>query len=149
MHTETQDISTLPILELQQLWSRLWDKPIQPRISRQMLEQSILYKQRELRGEGYTPDQQAQLAKLIKQYKRDPKSFGYKNGLKPGTRLVRVWQGKAASVMVKDNGFEYDGKLYFSLSEIAFTITGTRWNGWTFFKVKQPRKVLPGQGGKQ
>ena len=38
-----------------------------------------------------------------------------------------------------DDGFEYQGRRYKSLSAIARAITGTRWNGWTFFGLKNHR----------
>ncbi len=54
-----------------------------------------------------------------------------------GTRYQRVWKGKKYEVTVLGNGkFEYEGTVYNSLSAIARTITGTRWNGKLFFGVK-------------
>jgi hypothetical protein len=38
-------------------------------------------------------------------------------------------------VKVLDNGFDYDGRLYRSLSAIAQEITGTKWNGYLFFGI--------------
>ena len=37
------------------------------------------------------------------------------------------------------DGFEWEGRPYRSLSAIARAITGTRWNGWTFFGLKAGR----------
>lgn len=56
-----------------------------------------------------------------------------------GTRLVREWNGGLYEVTVTLNGFEYDGRLYRSLSAIAKAITGTHWNGKLFFGVASPR----------
>jgi hypothetical protein len=56
--------------------------------------------------------------------------------LKAGTRLLRQWQGQMHEVLVADEGFEYRGKRYDSLSEIARQITGTRWSGPLFFGLK-------------
>ena len=55
----------------------------------------------------------------------------------PGTDLVRRYQGKDIVVRVRNDGFEYDGKPYKSLSAIARAITGTRWNGWLFFGLRK------------
>ena len=52
--------------------------------------------------------------------------------------IERSYQGKQLVVFVLENGFEYNGKLYRSLSSIAHQITGTRWNGFHFFGLKQP-----------
>jgi hypothetical protein len=43
-------------------------------------------------------------------------------------------------VTVLANGFEYLGKHYDSLSAIAYRVTGTRWNGFHFFGLKQEWK---------
>ena len=56
--------------------------------------------------------------------------------LSPGTRLLREWQGQTYHVTVVANGFEFDGKVWRSLSAIARTITGTSWSGPAFFGVK-------------
>jgi hypothetical protein len=54
-----------------------------------------------------------------------------------GTRLVREWNGIEHTVTVKRDGFEFDGRLYKSLSAIARGITGTQWNGWRFFGIRE------------
>ena len=53
-----------------------------------------------------------------------------------GTRLIRQWQGVEHCVTVLDDGFEYEGARYRSLSAIARAITGTRWNGPAFFGLR-------------
>jgi hypothetical protein len=57
-------------------------------------------------------------------------------GLKPETvdRLVAL--GVQHVVTVRVNDFEFEGRPYQSLSAIARHITGTRWNGWTFFGLR-------------
>mgnify|MGYP001596877321 CR=1 FL=1 len=50
-----------------------------------------------------------------------------------GTKLVRDWNGRRYEVIAVSGGFEYDGRLYRSLSAIAKVITGTHWNGKLFF----------------
>jgi hypothetical protein len=56
-----------------------------------------------------------------------------------GTRLIREWQGVEHCVTVLQDGYEYQGRPYKSLSAVARSITGTRWNGWTFFGLKNMR----------
>jgi hypothetical protein len=56
----------------------------------------------------------------------------------PGTRLVREYDGVQHVVTVRADDFEYEGRPYRSLSAIARHITGTRWNGWVFFGLRQP-----------
>jgi hypothetical protein len=54
-----------------------------------------------------------------------------------GTMLQRQYQGRTLCVKVLKDGFEYDGQQYESLSSIASSVTGTRWNGFSFFRLKK------------
>lgn len=56
--------------------------------------------------------------------------------LAPGARLIRVWQGETHQVTVMENGFQYAGQNWRSLSAIARAITGTAWSGPVFFGIK-------------
>jgi len=49
--------------------------------------------------------------------------------LKTGTTLVRQWRGRAHTVLVRENGFGYEGQHYRSLTVIAEKITGAHWSG--------------------
>ena len=53
--------------------------------------------------------------------------------LRPGTHLVREWNGRSYQVEVLDDGFRMDGKTYRSLTAIARRITGAHWSGPRFF----------------
>jgi hypothetical protein len=55
--------------------------------------------------------------------------------LKTGARLVRQWHGQTHTVLVVEDGFEYDGQRYRSLTMIAARITGAHWSGPRFFGV--------------
>jgi Protein of unknown function (DUF2924) len=44
--------------------------------------------------------------------------------LKTGTKLLRQWRGHVHTVLVGDDGFEYEGQYYRSLTVIAQKITG-------------------------
>ncbi len=63
------------------------------------------------------------------------------SAIRPGTLLVRSWQGETHRVMATKDGFVWNGDSYGSLSTIARKITGTSWNGWTFFGVKNRRSA--------
>jgi len=58
----------------------------------------------------------------------------------PGTVLTRVYRGQAYHLVVRDDGFEYDGQVFRSLSAIAKVITGSHWNGLLFFKIAEPKR---------
>ena len=57
--------------------------------------------------------------------------------VRPGTLLVREWEGVLHHVMAIDQGFAWNGTSYRSLSEVARAITGTRWNGPRFFGLRE------------
>ena len=56
--------------------------------------------------------------------------------LRPGTRLVRSWNGETFSVLVTDDGYRFRDQTFLSLSSIAQAITGTKWSGPRFFGLK-------------
>jgi hypothetical protein len=59
-----------------------------------------------------------------------------KTALAPGTVIGREHGGTMHHVMVLTDGFAWNGQTYRSLSEVAFAITGTKWNGPRFFGIK-------------
>ena len=141
MHIPSDNIIALEIADLRALWSKLWGKDPHRYIRRDMLEKGILFKKAEADGKWLNAEQQTRLNQLIKQYKRDSVSFDQKQkGLNLGSKVVRVWRGQKYAVIVSEKGFEYHGKTYSSLSQVAFVITGTRWNGWVFFGLKNKGK---------
>jgi hypothetical protein len=53
------------------------------------------------------------------------------------TQLVRNYHGRKIVVTVNENGFEYEGDQYRSLSAVAKAVTGTHWNGRLFFGLSK------------
>ena len=64
--------------------------------------------------------------------------------LKSGTTLVRQWRGHAHVVLVRDDGFDYEGQHYRSLTVIAERITGAHWSGPRFFGLTKRAGILAG-----
>ncbi len=130
----------LPLKELRAIWAKEWGKDPNTKVGRTMIEKSLAFKRWEQETGGLTPEQTERLEKLVSAYKRNPDSFiDQSSYLKPGTRFVKIYKGRKHSVTVTSSGFEYDGKEWSSLSEIANSITGSRWNGWLFFGVKKSK----------
>ena len=50
-----------------------------------------------------------------------------------GTRFLREWNGKTIAVTKVERGFDWEGGVYRSLSEIARKVTGAHWSGPRFF----------------
>ena len=55
----------------------------------------------------------------------------------PGSLIVKKYKDQTIVVKVLNEGFEYDGRRFASLSAIAGEITGTRWNGFAFFGLEK------------
>jgi hypothetical protein len=55
-----------------------------------------------------------------------------------GARLRRDWRGSTVEVVVEEDGFRWNDRLYPSLSAAATAIAGTRWNGPRFFGLRRP-----------
>ena len=62
----------------------------------------------------------------------------------PGTFLSREFQGRDIVVKVLDDGFEYNGHRFKSLSAIAQEVTGTKWNGFLFFGIDDNAAIRQG-----
>jgi len=103
----------------------------------------LAYRIQELTYGGLKPETVKRLEALGEQLDGgDRKKSRIRANLTPivGTRLIREWQGVEQVVTVTTVGFEWQGRPYKSLSAIARAITGTRWNGWVFFGLKNHRR---------
>jgi len=74
----------------------------------------------------------AETRRLVKSSQRKRTS-----SLQPGQRLVREWQGRPIEVLATEDGFEFQGERFRSLSAIATQVTGVRWNGPRFFGLTE------------
>jgi hypothetical protein len=125
-----------PTPELKQMWRQLYDRE-PPSFSRNYLISRLAYRIQELAYGGLKPATRAKLDVLADAL--DPKVARKRvvNGPVVGTRLVREFRGREYTVAVLADGFEWEGRRYKSLSAVARSITGTRWNGWSFFGMKR------------
>lgn len=128
--------------ELKAQWRDLFDSEPPP-FNRRYLESRLGYRIQELTYGGLKPETIRRLERLGEQLDGgDKKKRSLRADLKPiaGTRLLREWQGVEQIVTVTADGFEWQGRPYRSLSAIARAITGTRWNGWVYFGLKNHRR---------
>jgi len=58
----------------------------------------------------------------------------------PGTKLIREWDGAEHTVTVLGDGYAWEGRKYRSLSAVAKAITGTNWNGFRFFGLRDRQR---------
>jgi Protein of unknown function (DUF2924) len=142
--TLEREITALPkmnIAELRAKWRSRLKQPPPAHVRKQLMVPLLAYKLQEQAHGGLKPEIRRQIEKLGALYRRDPKAKTNSlptehQSIKPGTRLLRQWNGKTHQVMVIEGGFEYDGERYKSLSAVARLITGTRWSGPLFFGIK-------------
>jgi hypothetical protein len=131
----------MPIGELKAEWRRLFGTEPPP-YNRRFLESRLSYRTQELAYGGLKPETLARLEALGEQIDgRNLTLRRIRHDQRPiaGTRLIREHQGVEHIVTVTRDGYDYQGRPYQSLSAIARAITGTRWNGWTFFGIR-PRR---------
>ena len=135
-------LKTAPVADLKTKWRELFDRE-PPVYNRGFLEHRLAYRIQELVYGGLKPTTVARLKALADDLDGvDPairRQHKAKDRPITGTRLIREYQGVENCVEVRDDGYEYQGRPYQSLSAIATSITGTRWNGWTFFGLKNQR----------
>jgi hypothetical protein len=131
-------LKTASILALKQQWRDLFETEPPP-YNRRFLEHRLAYRIQELTYGGLKPQTLKRLRELGEELDGgDPKRRRHPVKDRPisGTRLIREYQGVEHCVTVRDDGYEYQGRPYKSLSAIARAITGTRWNGLVFFGLK-------------
>ena len=105
---------------------------------RDLLIRAIAYRMQERVHGGLAPATKRRLQGLFAEIEaKGTEAFDPGIVLKPGARLVRQWSGQMHTVVVLENGFDYDGERYPSLSKIAARITGAHWSGPRFFGIKR------------
>ena len=136
-------LKTTATPDLKTLWRDLFDTEPPP-FNRRYLESRLAYRIQELAYGGLKPETIKRLEALGEQLDGgNITTRRIRADLKPiaGTRLIRDWQGVEQIVTVTQDGFDFQGRPYQSLSAIARAITGTRWNGWVFFGLKNHRRT--------
>jgi Protein of unknown function (DUF2924) len=122
--------------ELKERWSDLFGSACPLGMSRNILVRAIAYRiqERALGGLDSSIRRRLDRASADLAAGRPPALLAPK--IKPGTRLLREWQGNVHEVIVLEKGVEYRGRSWPSLSAVAREITGTRWSGPRFFGLK-------------
>jgi hypothetical protein len=143
---------TLDIGDLRQQWRSLYKTQAPRHFSRELLVRAVAHRMQELARGGLRPEPQRQLRRIAQQFKETgAATVRARRELRPGSRLVREWQGRTYDVLVVDDGFSWQGTRYRSLSAIARKITGTAWSGPLFFGLKPNRSATrrssPGPAG--
>jgi hypothetical protein len=135
-------LPTLAIAELRQQWRGLYKTQAPPNLSRELLVRAVAHRLQELVLGRLRSEPRRQLLRIAQQFKQTGEAtIRSRPELKPGTRLMREWQGRTYEVLALDGGFSWEGMRYRSLSAIARKITGTAWSGPLFFGLKPSRSA--------
>ena len=150
LKSEIAALGGLSAHDLRIAWRRLHrDKP--PRcMSRDLMIRAIAYRMQERTHGGLAPATRRRLRAVVGEIEtKGPGAFDPGIALKPGIRLVREWAGHMHTVIVLEDGFDYDGERYASLTRIATRITGAHWSGPRFFGIRKAasRSILSGETG--
>src|SRR5205085_7984319 len=110
----------LDLHQLREMWCRLYKAATPLRLSRELLMRAVAYRIQELASGGLRPELQRQLHRIALELRQTGRvTMHPRPQLKPGTRLMREWQGRSHEVLVLDDGFSWQATHYRSLSAIA------------------------------
>ena len=134
--------------ELRLAWRKLHHTGPPVGLSRDLMIRTLANKLQERAHGGPSLVLLRRLRTLAGGFEKGAPSFDPGVVLKAGTRLVREWRGHTHTVLVREDGFEYEGQRYRSMTVIAERITGAHWSGPRFFGVsKRARGLLPAEAG--
>ena len=129
----------LSVNELKAKWAALFGNPA-PNNARAFLELRIGYRIQELTYGGLTKETRRVLDLLADEVEgkvsRKSMVADPRNPV-AGTRLVREWDGAEHTVTVLRDGYDWQGRKFRSLSAVAKAITGTNWNGFRFWGLRE------------
>ena len=130
-------LETLSPAQVRSEWRRVV-RASPPQMTADLLARGIAWQLQAKVFGGLSKPAERALSQLASQAPGSPQPAS----LKPGTRLVRSWQGTTYDVVVTEVGFRFQEVEFRSLSSIAEKITGTRWSGPRFFGLTQRRKSV-------
>ncbi len=124
-------------IDLRAEWRRLYRAHPPQKIGRHLLELAVAWKLQERVHGGLGAATKRRLAELVKTMDgKGDLAQARAVRLKPGAKLVREWRGETHDVLVLEDGFQWRGQRWRSLSAIAREISGTQWSGPRFFGVQ-------------
>ncbi|WP_392664835.1 DUF2924 domain-containing protein [Amaricoccus sp. B4] len=135
-------LKQMTVVELKTRWESLFGSSA-PNNSRSYLELRLGYRIQELTLGGLSRETRRTLDLLADEIEgRIGRKAIIADSRNPvvGTRLVREWDGVEHTVAVMKDGFDLQGRKFKSLSAAARAITGTQWNGYRFFGLREARK---------
>jgi Protein of unknown function (DUF2924) len=142
LEAEIAHLRALALDALRRRWRVIFGRPPPPALSKDLLRRMIACRLQEQVFGGLDRESLRFLGSLTRH------SGLPRRQLKPGTVLVRDYQGQRHTVTIAPGGFDWQGTTYSSLSAIARAITGTAWSGPRFFALA-PRNGTSAAGNKK
>jgi hypothetical protein len=147
VEAELKLLPATPIVALRQRYRELFKAEPPKAFGPDLLRRSIAHRIQERACGGLPEPARRLLNQLVKAAAAKPSlRLELPRRIKPGSELVRTWNGRTCRVTVIEGGFSYGGKTFASLSEIATLITGTKWNGPRFFGLRSTKTEAKGGG---
>ena len=135
-------LKAMSVKDLKAEWEKLFGSAA-PNNSRVFLEFRITYRIQELTYGGPDPETRRMLDLLadeVEGHARRKRQIADPRNPVTGTKLLREWDGVEHTVTVLKDGFDWQGRKFKSLSAVARAITGTRWNGYRFFGLRERKR---------
>ncbi|MBZ5640607.1 MAG: DUF2924 domain-containing protein [Acidobacteriia bacterium] len=149
----------MTVADLRREWERLHGEPTRSR-NREYLWRRLAWRVQELAHGGLSDTAKARVAELAPQaFARAPVPGGFQPPPvqpapveepsrtvrdprlpSPGTVITRRYHGREIRVVVTEDGFEWDGRQFGSLTEVARAVTGQHWNGRLFFGLTERKR---------
>ena len=152
LEAEIAGLQGLAIHDLRIVWRRLYDSEPPARLTRDLMARAIAYRMQEQAHGGLAPATRRRLRALAREIEtKGADGLVSSVALRPGTRLVREWGGVTHTIVVLEDGFEYAGERFASLTQIATRITGAHWSGPRFFRVRPRarRRTVTAESGNE
>jgi hypothetical protein len=137
VEAELERLPKMPIRDLRSRYRELFRTELPKAFGPDLLRSSIAHRIQVRAYGGLSRDDQRLLDRLVKAAQAKPNGrLELPRQIKPGSELIRTWNRRTYRVVVMEKGFAWEGRTYSSLSEVAFEITGTKWNGPRFFGLR-------------
>jgi len=145
-------LQRMTVIELQTEWERVFGKPTRQRHRAHLIKRLTQRLQDD--GPTLTAEEEAQVGRYRAALRQMPPDQWFpgkqrrtrkptpppeRRALQPGTVITREYMGREIVVTVLEEGFAYEGRVYRSLSAIAKEVTGSHWNGMSFFGLSRRR----------
>jgi len=150
--SQIMELKEKSLEELKTKYEKLFPDQKAPSNNKIFLWRKIAYRIQELEYGGISAETQSKIQHLIQQYdpinnktlrpnaatENRPKKTNLSRDKRlpiPGTVITKEYKGISLQIKVLESGFEYNNKVYKSLTAIAKEVSGAHWNGYLFFNL--------------